>query len=168
MLLWCLLSWLLQVSLDGFPFFFCAAVYCFEGAGMILSLEQSVPSHRRPHFKRYFICTIGCITTLYIRYQHDRNIDINPTCLTLFFYVSVLAPVATCHSGQRPETSLLSTSLQRNRDGLTLHCLSNCFSVSAFSFPTQLCYFQLPECYRGSMPVSYSHHSCINFSNVVL
>ena len=56
-----------QVSLDGFPFFFCAAVYCFEGAGMILSLEQSVPAHRRPHFKRYFVCTIGCITTLYIR-----------------------------------------------------------------------------------------------------
>ena len=34
---------------------------------MILSLEQSVPAHRRPHFKRYFVCTIGCITTLYIR-----------------------------------------------------------------------------------------------------
>ena len=68
----------LQVSLDGFPFFFCAAVYCFEGAGMILSLEQSVPSNRRHNFKKYFVCTIGCITTLYIRYfinlattQHD-------------------------------------------------------------------------------------------------
>ena len=48
-----------EISLKGFPFFFCAAVYCFEGAGMVLSLEQSVLSDRRIHFKKYFVATIG-------------------------------------------------------------------------------------------------------------
>ena len=48
-----------EISLKGFPFFFCAAVYCFEGAGMVLALEQSVPSDRRAQFKRYFVLTIG-------------------------------------------------------------------------------------------------------------
>lgn len=48
-----------EISLKGFPFFFCAAVYCFEGAGMVLSLEQSVPSDRRIYFKKYFVATIG-------------------------------------------------------------------------------------------------------------
>jgi len=67
-----------EVSLDGFPFFFCAAVYCFEGAGMILSLEQSVPAHRRPHFKRYFVCTIGCITTLYISFGASGYLSFGP------------------------------------------------------------------------------------------
>ena len=48
-----------EISLKGFPFFFCVAVYCFEGAGMVLSLEQSVPADRRSHFKKYFVATIG-------------------------------------------------------------------------------------------------------------
>ena len=48
-----------EISLKGFPFFFCAAVYCFEGAGMVLALEQSVPSDRRIRFKNYFVATIG-------------------------------------------------------------------------------------------------------------
>ena len=62
---------------------------------MILSLEQSVPAHRRPHFKRYFVCTIGCITTLYIRlvilpnhhyysnFFHQTSFSYN--CFCLFF-----------------------------------------------------------------------------------
>lgn len=48
-----------EISLKGFPFFFCVAVYCFEGAGMVLALEQSVPSDRRSQFKKYFVSTIG-------------------------------------------------------------------------------------------------------------
>lgn len=67
-----------EVSLDGFPFFFCAAVYCFEGAGMILSLEQSVPAHRRHLFKKYFICTIGCITSLYISFGASGYLSFGP------------------------------------------------------------------------------------------
>ena len=48
-----------EVSIKGFPFFFCVAVYCFEGAGMVIALEQSVPSDRRSKFKDYFVSTIG-------------------------------------------------------------------------------------------------------------
>ena len=58
-----------EISLKGFPFFFCAAVYCFEGAGMVIALEQSVPTDRRKQFKKYFVATIGttelCIIYLY-------------------------------------------------------------------------------------------------------
>jgi len=67
-----------ECSLKGFPFFFCAAVYCFEGAGMILSLEQSVPPARRHQFKRYFICTIICITTLYISFGASGYLSFGP------------------------------------------------------------------------------------------
>ena len=31
-----------EFSLEGFPFYFSVAIYCFEGAGMILSLEESL------------------------------------------------------------------------------------------------------------------------------
>jgi len=67
-----------ECSLKGFPFFFCAAVYCFEGAGMILSLEQSVPPARRPHFRKYFVCTIACITTLYISFGASGYLSFGP------------------------------------------------------------------------------------------
>ena len=40
-----------EFSLSGFPFFFSIASYCFEGAGMILSLEESVPEQLRPKFR---------------------------------------------------------------------------------------------------------------------
>merc|ERR1719192_3123766 len=43
-------------------------VYCFEGAGMILSLEESLASEIRDQFKSYFIKTILAITTLYITF----------------------------------------------------------------------------------------------------
>lgn len=67
-----------ECSLKGFPFFFCAAVYCFEGAGMILSLEQSVPPSRRPQFKKYFVATIICITSLYISFGASGYLSFGP------------------------------------------------------------------------------------------
>lgn len=57
-----------EFSLRGFPFFFSVAIYCFEGAGMILSLEHSVIEPLRPFFKRYFVTTIVSVTTLYITF----------------------------------------------------------------------------------------------------
>jgi len=57
-----------EFSLEGFPFYFSVAIYCFEGAGMILSLEESLASEIRDQFKSYFIKTILAITTLYITF----------------------------------------------------------------------------------------------------
>ncbi len=57
-----------EFSISGFPFFFSIAIYCFEGAGMILSLEESVPESLRPKFKKMFVYTIVAVTSLYISF----------------------------------------------------------------------------------------------------
>ena len=57
-----------EFSLEGFPYYFSVAIYCFEGAGMILSLEESIAEDLRSSFKNYFIHTIIGITTLYITF----------------------------------------------------------------------------------------------------
>merc|ERR1719341_1436656 len=57
-----------EFSLEGFPFYFSVAIYCFEGAGMILSLEESLATEIRDQFRSYFIKTILAITTLYITF----------------------------------------------------------------------------------------------------
>jgi proton-coupled amino acid transporter len=38
-------------SWRGFPFFFAVAIYCYEGAGMILALEYSLAKPVRQHFR---------------------------------------------------------------------------------------------------------------------
>ncbi|KAG1714430.1 Amino acid transporter AVT3C [Nymphon striatum] len=55
-----------EFSLKGFPFFFAVSIYCYEGAGMILSLESSLDKDYRHMFKRYFISIISVVTVLYI------------------------------------------------------------------------------------------------------
>lgn len=67
-----------EISLKGFPFFFCVAVYCFEGAGMVIALEQSVPTDRRKQFKKYFVATIVCITALYISFGASGYLSFGP------------------------------------------------------------------------------------------
>ena len=57
-----------KFSLDGLPYYFSVAIYCFEGAGMILSLEESIAEDLRPKFKKFFVTTIVGITTLYITF----------------------------------------------------------------------------------------------------
>jgi len=57
-----------EFSLEGFPFYFSVAIYCFEGAGMILSLEESLATEIRDQFRSYFVRTILAITTLYITF----------------------------------------------------------------------------------------------------
>ena len=41
-----------EFSLEGFPFYFSVAIYCFEGAGMILSLEESLASEVNMNYCR--------------------------------------------------------------------------------------------------------------------
>lgn len=57
-----------EFSIQGFPFFFSVAIYCFEGAGMILSLEQSVSEKMRHTFRSSFVWTIIGVTSLYITF----------------------------------------------------------------------------------------------------
>ncbi|XP_014662023.1 PREDICTED: amino acid transporter ANTL1-like [Priapulus caudatus] len=55
-----------EVSLKGFPLFFAVSIYCYEGAGMILTLEQSVAKEKRHLFNGYFVRTMVAVTILYI------------------------------------------------------------------------------------------------------
>lgn len=54
------------MDLNGFPFFAGMAVYCYEGAGMILSLEGSMEKSVRHKFRSIFKFAMLMITTLYI------------------------------------------------------------------------------------------------------
>ncbi|XP_050417688.1 uncharacterized protein LOC126831105 [Patella vulgata] len=57
-----------EMSLKGFPFFLAIAIYCYEGAGMILSLESSVHIEKRHKFRKIFIIAMFLATTLYITF----------------------------------------------------------------------------------------------------
>ncbi|KAL5012999.1 hypothetical protein ScPMuIL_011550 [Solemya velum] len=57
-----------EMSLEGMPFFLAISIYCYEGAGMILSLESSVVEDLRSQFKKIFIITMTIVTTLYITF----------------------------------------------------------------------------------------------------
>ncbi|XP_003388735.3 PREDICTED: amino acid transporter ANT1-like [Amphimedon queenslandica] len=55
-----------SISLDGLPFFLGVAIYCYEGAGMVLSLEQSVIKDYRNTFRSIFKLVLFLVTLLYI------------------------------------------------------------------------------------------------------
>lgn len=57
-----------KISLSGLPFFLAISIYCYEGAGMILSLEASVVKEKRKYFKKIFIWTMMLVTALYITF----------------------------------------------------------------------------------------------------
>ncbi|CAG5134824.1 unnamed protein product [Candidula unifasciata] len=57
-----------EISFENLPFFFVIAVYCFEGAGLILSLEGSLAKDIRHKFSKYFILTMVFVTLLYISF----------------------------------------------------------------------------------------------------
>ena len=67
-----------EFSLEGFPYYFSVAIYCFEGAGMILSLEESMAEDIRSSFKKYFMSTIIGITTLYITFGAAGYLSYGP------------------------------------------------------------------------------------------
>jgi proton-coupled amino acid transporter len=67
-----------EFSVEGFPYYFSVAIYCFEGAGMILSLEQSLAVDLRSKFRDYFVTTIVAITTLYITFGAAGYLSYGP------------------------------------------------------------------------------------------
>lgn len=52
--------------ISGLPFFLGVAIYCYEGAGLILSLEASCASDSKDKFRTVFKVTLFLVTTLYI------------------------------------------------------------------------------------------------------
>ncbi|XP_073253705.1 uncharacterized protein [Porites lutea] len=52
--------------ISGLPFFLGVAIYCYEGAGLILSLEASCASNSKDKFRTVFKVTLFLVTTLYI------------------------------------------------------------------------------------------------------
>ncbi|KAK2170514.1 hypothetical protein LSH36_2g01039 [Paralvinella palmiformis] len=67
-----------KISLKGFPFFLAVAIYCYEGAGMILSLESSLHKDVRHSFKAYFKVTITTVTVLYISFGACGYLSFGP------------------------------------------------------------------------------------------
>lgn len=53
-------------SIEGFPFFLGIAIYCFEGAGLIMSLEASTAKEIRSSFRSIFKLAIFSTTVLYL------------------------------------------------------------------------------------------------------
>jgi len=53
-------------NLVGVPFALGIAIYCYEGAGMVLSLEASMPPEHRKSFPKIFASALFVITGLYI------------------------------------------------------------------------------------------------------
>lgn len=96
-----------EFSLEGFPFYFSIAIYCFEGAGMILSLEDSMASEIRDQFKSYFVKTIMGITTLYITFGVAGYLSYGPETKEIItlnlpsdegFNFAILVKVCLCFS----------------------------------------------------------------------
>ncbi|TMW62006.1 hypothetical protein Poli38472_009499 [Pythium oligandrum] len=48
---------------SSMPFFFGVAIYCFEGVGMVLPLENGMENPH--HFKAILVCTVVIITSIY-------------------------------------------------------------------------------------------------------
>ncbi|XP_048589436.1 amino acid transporter AVT3B isoform X2 [Nematostella vectensis] len=54
------------INFSGLPFFLGIAIYCYEGAGMILALEASCAKSARSKFRSIFKLTLFLVTMLYI------------------------------------------------------------------------------------------------------
>lgn len=67
-----------EMSLKGFPFFLAIAIYCYEGAGMILALETSLAEEVRHKFKKFFIRAMSVVTTLYITFGACGYLSFGP------------------------------------------------------------------------------------------
>lgn len=57
-----------SASLSSVPFFMAVGIYCYEGAGMILSIEDSVAPSHRLRFRRLFVLTMILVTLLYVSF----------------------------------------------------------------------------------------------------
>jgi len=129
-----------EFSIEGFPYYFCIAIYCFEGAGMILTLESSMAADIRDKFRDYFVTTIMGVTSLYITFGAAGYLSYGPEtkdiitlnlpsnegldfpviikgclCFSLFFtYPIMLFPVTNILEKKMsiPSSSLYSTFLR--------------------------------------------------------
>ena len=91
---------------SAFPFFFSVSIYCYEGAGLIFSLESSPHKSIRHHFRPIFITSLTIITMIYIVFglcgylafgkftneiiTNNINYGVIPTKVKLFLSVSLL------------------------------------------------------------------------------
>ncbi|KAK3737016.1 hypothetical protein QZH41_018403 [Actinostola sp. cb2023] len=57
-----------MANLSGLPFFLGIAIYCYEGAGMVLALELSCAKEARQKFRKIFKFTLALVTTLSITF----------------------------------------------------------------------------------------------------
>jgi len=55
-------------SITSIPFFMAVGIYCYEGAGMILSIEDSVALSHRIKFRRIFVVAMVVVTFLYVSF----------------------------------------------------------------------------------------------------
>ena len=67
-----------EFSLRGLPFFFSAAIYCYEGAGIVLSVEESLCDSVRSKFKRIFVATLSAVTFLYLAFGASGYLSYGP------------------------------------------------------------------------------------------
>jgi len=67
-----------EFNVDGLASFFSVAIYCYEGAGMILSLEHSVPERLKKAFTNMFVVTLTAITLLYLSFGWCGYLSFGP------------------------------------------------------------------------------------------
>lgn len=65
-------------SLGGLPFYLGVAIYCYEGAGLILSLEASVAKEVRSSFRRIFMLALTSCTLLYCAFGVSGYLSFGP------------------------------------------------------------------------------------------
>lgn len=67
-----------EMDFMGLPFFLSVSMYCYEGAGMILALEESVHPDFRSKFKQIFSGAMMAITMLYIVFGVSGYLSFGP------------------------------------------------------------------------------------------
>jgi proton-coupled amino acid transporter len=67
-----------EMDFLGLPFFMSVSMYCYEGAGMILALEESVHPDFRSRFKQIFSGAMVAITMLYIIFGVSGYLSFGP------------------------------------------------------------------------------------------
>ena len=96
-------------SLEGLPFFLGVSIYCYEGAGLILSLEGSVNKDLRGSFKSIFLVAMVVVTSLYVGFgvcgylsfgpETESIITLNlPSGESWIFITSIIQWWPTVHS----------------------------------------------------------------------
>lgn len=67
-----------EMDFAGLPFFMSVSMYCYEGAGMILALEESVHPDHRSRFKSIFSYAMVAITMLYVVFGVSGYLSFGP------------------------------------------------------------------------------------------